>query len=206
MIIDSVITKNNEKINYKFNTIITTSKKNYINTNTGQIAQNNLSLIKNQNYEVKKILKYYNDYWYNNQNDGIIYIRMEDNSKLTGIYCNNALNGFSKVLFINKDNSKGELFNNNANGYGIYYFSRQGCAYEGFWENNYKCGTGVENWWYEAAYEAEFKNGKKMEQEHINGKIILFIHGLIIIFMGLVFLKIKIKKYKEFIKWVWGND
>ena len=162
MTIDSAMTKNNENINYKFNTILTTSKKNYINTDTGEIAQKNLSLIKNQNYKVKKILKYYNDYdGYNNQNDGIIYIRMEDNSKLTGIYCNNALNGYSKVLFINKDNYKGELFDNNANGYGIYYFSRQGCAYEGFWENNYKCGIGVENWWYEAAYEGEFKNGKK---------------------------------------------
>jgi hypothetical protein len=57
MTIDSVMTNNNEKINYKFNTILTISKKNYINTETGEIAQKNVSLIKSQNYKVKKNIK-----------------------------------------------------------------------------------------------------------------------------------------------------
>ena len=162
MTIESVMSSNTETINFKFDTIISTNKTKYINTDTGEIAYKNLSLIKNQNYKVKKILKYFNDYdGYNNQNDGIIYIRMVDNSKLCGTFSNNALNGYCKILFINKDNYKGELFDDKANGYGIYYFSRQGCAYEGLWENNEKCGIGTEIWWYEAFYEGEFKNGKK---------------------------------------------
>lgn len=160
--IDSLMTSNNENCNYKFDTILSTNRKNYINTDTGEIAHNNLSLIKNKNHKYKKILKNFNDYdGYNNQNDEIIYIKMEDNSILKGIFCNNALNGFSKVLFNNKDHYKGEIHDDKANGYGIYYFSRHGCAYEGFWDNNYKSGIGTENWWYEAVYEGEFKNGKK---------------------------------------------
>ena len=158
--IGSVMTTNNDN-GTGFNAILSTNKKNYINTDTGEIAHKNLSLINDQNHKTRQMIKYFNDYDGYNENDGIIYIKMADNSILKGTYCNNALNGFSLVKYNNKDTYKGELFGDKANGYGIYYFSRQGCAYEGIWENNYKSGIGVENWWYEAVYEGEFKNGKK---------------------------------------------
>ena len=160
MTIGSTLTTNNDN-NSRLNTIVSTNRKNYLNTDTGEIAYKNLSLINDQNYKSRYILKHFDENEGYNENDGIIYIKMADNSVLKSIYCNNALNGFSKIFFISNDTYKGELFGDKANGYGIYYFSRQGCAYEGFWENNYKAGIGVENWWYEAVYEGEFRNGKK---------------------------------------------
>ena len=156
----SVVTTNNDN-NNRLITILSTNRKNYIVTDTGEIAHKNLSMINDQNYKSRYILKHFDVYDGYGENDGIIYIKMSDNSVLKGIFCNNALNGFSLVSYINKDTYKGELYNDKANGYGIYYFSRQGCAYEGFWEDNYKTGIGVENWWYEAVYEGEFRNGKK---------------------------------------------
>ena len=158
--IGSVMTTNNENTN-RFNTILSTNKKNYLNTDTGEIAYKNLSLIKNQNYKEKRMMTFFNDYDGYGENDGIIYLKMEDNSILKGYFVNNALNGFSQVFYNNNDTYKGELYDDKANGYGIYYFSRQGCAYEGFWENNYKNGIGSEIWWYDAVYEGDFKNGKK---------------------------------------------
>ena len=161
MTIGSIMsTVNNENIN-TLNTILSPNKKRYLNTDTGEIAHKNLSLINNQNYKSKHMIKYFNDYEGYNENDGILRIRMADNSILKGIYCNNSLNGFAQVFYSSKDTYRGELFGDKANGYGIYYFARQGCAYEGTWENNYKNGIGVENWWYDAAYEGEFRNGKK---------------------------------------------
>ncbi len=158
--IGSVLTTNNEN-NNRHNTILSTNRKNYINTDTGEVAHKNLSLITDQNYKSKHIIKYLDAYDGYNENDGIMYIKLSDNSILKGIFCNNALNGFAEVSFNNKDTYKGELFDDKSNGYGIYYFSRHGCAYEGFWEYNYKMGIGIENWWYEAVYEGEFRNGKK---------------------------------------------
>ena len=38
------------------------------------------------------------------------------------------------------------------------------------WENNYKSGIGLEEWWYEAYYKGEFRNGKK------NGLWNLYVH------------------------------
>ena len=149
--------------NYEDNnrlTVISTNKQNYLNTDTGDIAYNNLGLIKNQNYKQKNILKYFNEEGYSEE-DGILSIKYEDGTKLFGIYYNNALNGLTKILFPNKEKFEGELFDDEANGYGIYYFSRQGCEYEGYWDNNYKNGIGKERWWYRDNYEGEFKNGKK---------------------------------------------
>ena len=159
MTIDSVMTLTNE--NNRLNTILSTNKKNYLNTDTGEVAYKNLSLIKNKNYKAKQIKKPFDQEDGYNPNDGIIYLKLVDNSELEGFFYNNSLNGYARVFFINKDTYKGELFDDKANGYGIYYFAKHGCAYEGFWENNYKIGIGVENWWYEAVYEGEFKNGKK---------------------------------------------
>lgn len=161
MTIGSVVTTNNDDNTPRFNTILSTKRKNNLNTDTGEVAFKNLSLIKNQNYKEKINKRMFNDDDIYNEGDGVIYLKLIDDSELEGIYYNNALNGFARVFYSNNDTYKGELFDDIANGYGIYYFSRQGCAYEGYWENNYKKGIGVENWWYEAVYEGEFKNGKK---------------------------------------------
>ena len=163
MTIGSVVTTNNDNNNNttRLNTILSTKRKNYLNTDTGEVAHKNLSLIKNKNYKSRYKKKLFNEDDIYNEGDGIICLKLIDDSELEGIYYNNALNGFARVFYSNKDTYKGELFDDNANGYGIYYFARHGCAYEGYWENNYKRGIGIENWWYESVYEGEFKNGKK---------------------------------------------
>lgn len=153
-----------EKNKIGFNTLMSTNKHNYINTDMGEIAKRNLSLIQNQNYKKRAMIKYFidgNNYDNDVNEDGVIYLKMIDDSELCGIYYHGALNGFTKISFINKDTFKGEIFDDKANGYGIYYFSQQGCAYEGDFENNYKNGFGVETWWYDASYQGEFSNGKK---------------------------------------------
>jgi hypothetical protein len=155
----SMMTQKND--NNRLPTLFSANKNNFLNTDTGEAANKNLALIKERNYREKQLKKAFDPEEGYNENDGIVYIKLADNSEVEGIYYNNALNGFARVFFTNKDTYKGELFNDSANGYGIYYFSRHGCAYEGTWENNYKTGIGIENWWYEASYEGEFKNGKK---------------------------------------------
>ena len=154
----TITTANNEETNRL--TVISTNRANYLNTDTGDIAFNNLALIKMQNLKKRNIRKYFEKEGYS-EKDGIIYLKFEDNTELEGIYYNNAINGFTRIYFPNKENFKGELFNDQAGGYGFYFFSRQGCKYEGYWENNYKSGIGEENWWYLDNYEGEFKKGKK---------------------------------------------
>ena len=154
----TITTANNEDTNRL--TVISTNRANYLNTDTGEIAFNNLALIKKQTFKKRNVKKYFEEEGYSEQ-DGVIYLKYEDDTELEGIYYNNALNGFTRIYFPNKEIFKGEIFDDEAGGYGIYYFSRQGCQYEGYWEENYKNGIGKENWWYRDNYEGEFKNGKK---------------------------------------------
>ena len=156
----TISTNNNIEDNYR-NTITSTyNKPNYLNTDTGDIAFNNLAIIKNQNYKQKNIEKYFKEIGYS-ENDGILNIKYEDGTYLEGIYYNNAINGFTRILFSNKEKFEGEIFNDIAEGYGKYIFKRQGCEYEGYWNNNYKNGIGKESWWHQGNYIGEFKNGKK---------------------------------------------
>ena len=117
---------------------------------------------KGKEYKDNKLI--YEGEYYNGMRDGKgkeYNEKGEDDTELEGIYYNNALNGFTRIYFPNKEIFKGEIFDDEAGGYGVYYFSRQGCQYEGYWEENYKNGIGKENWWYRDNYEGEFKNGKK---------------------------------------------
>ena len=50
MTIGSVVTTNNDN-NTRLNTILSTNRKNYLVTDTGEIAHKNLSLINDQNYK-----------------------------------------------------------------------------------------------------------------------------------------------------------
>ena len=149
---------NNEDMN-RF-TLRSNINQNYLNTDTGDIAFNNLAIIKNQNIKQKNIKKYFNEYGYS-ENDGLLSVSFEDGTKLEGIYYNNSLNGFTRIFFSNKEVFKGEIFDDKAEGYGKYFFYRQGCEYEGYWENNYKSDIGIENWWHNDFYQGEFKYGKK---------------------------------------------
>ena len=153
---------NNTENNNRLTTISSIYKQNYLNTDTGEIAYNNLALIKNQNYiKLKNYKKRFSEEEGYSENDGYVYLELNDNTKLLGIYYNNAFNGITRILFSNKEMFRGEIFENVANGYGIYDFTRQGCKYEGYWENNYKSDIGYETWWYYDNYIGEFKNGKK---------------------------------------------
>jgi hypothetical protein len=155
----TISTVNNDDDNN--NNRLTNYNQIYLNTDTGDIAYNNLALIKNKNFIKKNINNIYFKGDEYTENDGILSIIYEDNTKLKGIFYNNSLNGYTKIIFSNKEIFNGEIFNNVANGYGIYMFSRQGCIYEGYWENNYKNGIGKEDWWYLDNYEGEFLKGKK---------------------------------------------
>lgn len=154
----TLTTANNEDNNRL--TVISTNKQNYLNTDTGDIAFNNLGLIKIRNYTKKNLKKYFKEEEYSEE-DGILYLKKEDNTELEGIYYNNAFNGFTRIFFPNGEQFKGELFDDEANGFGIYNFSKQGCKYKGYWENNYKNGIGKEKWWYNDIYKGEFSKGKK---------------------------------------------
>ena len=149
---------NNEETNQFI--LRTNTNQKYLNTDTGDIAFNNLAIIKNKNIKQKNIKKYFNEYGYS-KNDGILNINYDDGTYLEGIYYNNALNGFTRIYFANKEVFKGEIFEDKAEGYGKYFFYRQGCEYEGYFENNYKSDIGIENWWHNDNYQGEFKLGKK---------------------------------------------
>ena len=148
----TITTANNEET-YRY-TMLSTNRPNYVNTDTGEIAYNNLALVKNQNIKKRDIKNYFKEEGYS-ERDGILNLSFEDDTKLEGIYYNNALNGFTRIYFSNKEVFKGELFNDEARGYGIYYFPRQGCEYEGYWNNNYKDGIGRENWYFHDNYEGQ---------------------------------------------------
>ena len=149
---------NNEETNQFI--LRTNTNQKYLNTDTGDIAFNNLAIIKNKNIKQKNIKKYFNEYGYS-ENDGLLCVNFEDGTKLEGIYYNNSLNGFTRIFFSNKEVFKGEIFDDKAEGYGKYFFYRQGCEYEGYWQNNYKSDIGIENWWHNDSYQGEFKSGKK---------------------------------------------
>jgi len=149
---------NNEETNQFI--LRTNTNQKYLNTDTGDIAFNNLAIIKNKNIKQKNIKKYFNEYGYS-ENDGLLNINYDDGTYLEGIYYNNALNGFTRIYFANKEVFKGEIFEDKAEGYGKYFFYRQGCEYEGYFENNYKSDIGIENWWHNDNYQGEFKLGKK---------------------------------------------
>ena len=149
---------NNEETNQFI--LRTNTNQKYLNTDTGDIAFNNLAIIKNKNIKQKNIKKYFNEYGYS-ENDGILNINYDDGTYLEGIYYNNALNGFTRIYFANEEVFKGEIFEDKAEGYGKYFFYRQGCEYEGYFENNYKSDIGIENWWHNDNYQGEFKLGKK---------------------------------------------
>ena len=152
------VNNNNEETNQFI--LRTNTNQKYLNTDTGDIAFNNLAIIKNKNIKQKNIKKYFNEYGYS-ENDGILNINYDDGTYLEGIYYNNALNGFTRIYFANKEVFKGEIFEDKAEGYGKYFFYRQGCEYEGYFENNYKSDIGIENWWHNDNYQGEFKLGKK---------------------------------------------
>ena len=149
---------NNEETNQFI--LRTNTNQKYLNTDTGDIAFNNLAIIKNKNIKQKNIKKYFNEYGYS-ENDGILNINYDDGTYLEGIYYNNALNGFTRIYFANKEVFKGEIFEDKAEGYGKYFIYRQGREYEGYFENNYKSDIGIENWWHNDNYQGEFKLGKK---------------------------------------------
>ena len=145
---------NNNRLNTLF------SLNEYVKlTDTGDIAYKNLSSINN----TKKLRDAKKQHIKNETkiSKGIIHVKFIDNSEFKGYYENNTINGIGHFLFADKDLYTGEFYEDKAKGYGIYYFLKPGCAYEGMWNSNYKNGIGIETWWYGAKYEGEFENGKK---------------------------------------------
>ena len=61
MTIGSVVTTNNDNNTVRLNTILSTKRKNYLETDTGEVAHKNLSLIKNKNYKSSYKKKLFNE-------------------------------------------------------------------------------------------------------------------------------------------------
>ena len=110
----------------------------------------------------------YEGNWLNNKLNG--YCRVIDiNKKIIkeGRYVDNVLEGYGKVLIDNGDYYEGNFKNGKFDGKGNYIWYN-GDVFEGEYKNGLKNGNGVFKWVNGDIYKGEFKNGKIMNK----GKLI----------------------------------
>lgn len=98
---------------------------------------------------------------YKKLKEGYHKIKLGENSELCGKYSKDRKIYITKTYFDNND--KFECYNDITYTlvYGIYYYYKIGCVYEGYWENNKKTDIGIERRWDGTKYEGEYKDGKK---------------------------------------------
>lgn len=115
--------------------------------------------------------------------------KMKDGSVFRGIFTNDKVNGWGIYEHKDGDIYKGEYENDRTSGYGEYSHGN-GAVYYGYWIDDMQFGIGYELWSDSSKYSGEYNNGKKMELEHIYGKIKLCIgeNGKPIISKGLGFI------------------
>ena len=129
------------------------SYNNIVNKEINESEQKNINLVRRTLYSNSSRLK--------KSKEGIQIIKLGENSKLYGRYSDNKRIYYSKTIFDNNDILKLYSDITKAMNYGIYYYFKIGCIYEGYWENNVKSGIGIEKRWDGTKYEGEYKNGKK---------------------------------------------
>ena len=129
------------------------SYNNIVNKEINEIEQKNIKLLRRTLYTNSSRLR--------KIKEGVHIIKLGENSHLIGKYSNNKKIYFTKTYFENNDTLK--LYNDvtQSKNYGIYFYYKIGCIYEGFWENNMKTDIGIEKRWDKTKYEGEYKNGKK---------------------------------------------
>lgn len=136
-----------------------TFKKNLFSYNTlvnkeiNENEQKNIKLIRRTLYSNSNRLK--------KTKEGFHIIKLGENSKLCGKYSTNKKIYYTKTYFDNNDIFKSYNDITKSMNYGIYYYYKIGCIYEGYWENNMKTDIGIEKRWDGTKYEGEYKNGKK---------------------------------------------
>ena len=141
--------------NYELNDIDKLSTKknlfaynNIINKEINDNEQKNIKLIRHTIYTSSRKKK-----------KGFHIIKLGENSRMLGKYIRNIY--YTKTYFDNNDvlNSYNDL--TKLKNYGIYYYYKIGCVYEGYWENNTKTDIGIEKRWDGTQYEGQYENGKK---------------------------------------------
>ena len=151
--------QNNIFINLNNNNFNLLKKKNYmtynniVNKEINEIEQKNLKLINRTLYTNSKRLR--------DTKEGVHVMKLNDNSYLFGKYSSNKKIYYSKTYFDNCDILKSYNDVTKTKIYGIYYYNKVGCVYEGYWENNVKTDIGIEKRWDGTKYEGEYKDGKK---------------------------------------------
>jgi hypothetical protein len=134
-----------EKISTKKNLF---SYNNIVNKEINENEQKNIKLIRHTIYTSSRKRK-----------KGFHIINLGENSRMLGKYIKNIY--YTKTYFDNNDvfNSFSDL--TKTKNYGIYYYYKIGCVYEGYWENNTKTDIGIEKRWDGTKYEGEYVDGKK---------------------------------------------
>jgi hypothetical protein len=76
-------------------------------------------------------------------------IKLGENSHLISKYSTNKKIYYSKAYFDNNDLLKSYIDVTKTKNYGVYFYYKIGCIYEGFWENNMKTDIdiGIEKRW-----------------------------------------------------------
>ena len=127
------------------------SYNNIINKEINEKEQNNIRLVRKTVYSNR----------YKKLKEGFHKIKLGENSELYGKYSKDRRIYITKTYFDNNDMYKCYNDITKALVYGIYYYYKIGCIYEGYWENNKKADIGIEKRWDGTKYEGEYKDGKK---------------------------------------------
>ena len=95
----------------------------------------------------------------------IVYdIKLGENSHLISKYSTNKKIYYRKAYFDNNDILKSYIDVTKTKNYGVYYYYKIGCIYEGFWENNMKkIDIGIEKRWDWIKYKGGYKIGENKE-------------------------------------------
>lgn len=146
--------------NYDLNNVenLTTKKNlfsynNIVNKEINENEQKNIKLIRRTLYTSSSKLR--------KAKEGFHVIKLGENSRLLGKYSSNNRIYYTKTFFDNNDILKLYSDVTMSKNYGIYYYYKIGCVYEGYWENNTKTDIGIEKRWDGTKYEGQYVNGKK---------------------------------------------
>ena len=129
------------------------SYNNIVNKEINESEQKNIKLIRRTLYTSSSKLK--------KVREGVHILKLGENSHLIGKYSTNKRIYYTKTYFENNDILKLYSDVTQIKNYGIYYYYKIGCIYEGYWENNMKTDIGIEKRWDGTKYEGEYKDGKK---------------------------------------------
>lgn len=107
--------------------------------------------------------KYYGEVDENKKPNGIGMIKFSNGSHYFGEWHNGNLEGLGRIIFPSGNIYKGYFVKNKKDGFGCYYYTKQGENYEGFWGKDRKQGIGKFNFqnnnYFEGFYQNDLKEG-----------------------------------------------